>query len=140
MEFHMPEGIVNNAAGPALPPEIVQMNYLKNFDGSLHPKRPSNSVRREMTERRISQNIKQFNSAVATNDISDLYVGSSIHGQAELSMKSYQSFNFVAGPSNKMNESSEASFETYQNLGGRSQHDWSEEKKMNSRSGSFDIM
>ena len=59
-----------------MPMEVINDNYKKMFDGRLHPRRPGHSVRREMTEQRISDNIKKFNSTVDRSDISDLFVGS----------------------------------------------------------------
>ena len=72
----VPEGFVYNAKTLAVPREVIQDNYNKIFDGRLHPKRKSHSIRREMTERRITENIRQYNSTNIQANMSDLWVGS----------------------------------------------------------------
>ena len=72
----MPEGFVYNAKTLAVPREVIQDNYNKIFDGRLHPKRKNHSIRREMTERRITENIRQYNTANAQTNMTDLWVGS----------------------------------------------------------------
>ena len=63
--MRVPEGFVYNAKTLAVPREVIQDNYNKIFDGRLHPKRKNHSIRREMTERRITENIRQYNTANA---------------------------------------------------------------------------
>ena len=64
-----------NAYQPAVPREVIQANFNKIAQRSLHPKRQGHSVRREMTERKISDNIMQFNSAIISPDTSELFIG-----------------------------------------------------------------
>ena len=49
-----PKNFVYNPNVPALPLEVINANFQKIFDGGLHPKQSGHSIRREMTELRIS--------------------------------------------------------------------------------------
>lgn len=71
----MPDDFKYNPNSTAVPVEIIQRNFDKIKQGKLHPKRPGQSVRREMTERRISNNIMLYNSAVMKPDAAELFVG-----------------------------------------------------------------
>ena len=83
----------------AVPVEVIQKNFDKIKQGKLHPKRPNQSIRREMTERRISQNILLYNSAANRQDKVDLFIGvqkPSIN-DSQLSMMSNKYLNQSAG-------------------------------------------
>ena len=71
----MPDGFIYNPNASAVPLEVIQNNYNKIKQGRLHPKRPGQSVRREMTERRISNNIMLYNSAIVKPNEQDLFIG-----------------------------------------------------------------
>ena len=73
----IPADFKYDATTPAVPLEVTQHNYDKIFEGKLHPRRAGQSVRREMTERRISMNIALFNSAVEKKNNNDLFIGRS---------------------------------------------------------------
>lgn len=62
--FNLPDDYRYDATTSAVPKEIIQRNFDKIKQGKLHPKRQGQSIRREMTERRISNNIMMYNSAV----------------------------------------------------------------------------
>ena len=64
-----------NANTTAVPIEIIQRNFEKIKEGVLHPKRKGQSIRREMTERRISNNIQLYNAAVMQPDSTMLFIG-----------------------------------------------------------------
>ena len=59
----------------ALPREWIKSKYKLIEDGKLHPKRRQNVTRRDMTEMKIQQNIKDFNAPSVEKNNSDIYIG-----------------------------------------------------------------
>ena len=75
--INIPDDFVYNATTTAVPKEVIQYHYERAKGGKLHKKRPGQSVRREMTERRISNNIQMYNSAMIIPDTKELFIGQS---------------------------------------------------------------
>ena len=73
--------IKHTASTSAIPQEVIQDNYNKILQGQLHPQKHSRSVRREITEQRIQENVRQYNSTVSEINTDDLFVGHTPHAR-----------------------------------------------------------
>ena len=69
--------VKHTASTSAIPREVIQDKYNKIKLGLLHPRKNSKSVRREITEQRIQENVRQFNSTTTVKNSDDLFVGKS---------------------------------------------------------------